>query len=195
MKLISRGSNLATSVILPLLILLMRKINPPVELGENVPSFSGKVACRLNWRIQDFKIHPPKSSKCSKQLSKQNAGCWNKNTNNIQKYGVALKLATSSIKYGWSHIVPKKKHLPNMKPLNNLPNITLTQPALRVFNNPRCFSGIWNMHREKCVAGYAISASSNFSEKRSDWSCGLNLPENVDKIYCCWKKSCTTWDV
>ena len=61
MKLISRGSNLATSVILLLLILLMLKINLPLELGENLPSFSGKVACRLNWWISfRFQNSPPK---------------------------------------------------------------------------------------------------------------------------------------
>lgn len=62
MKLIFTRSNLATSVILLLLILLMLKINPPLELGENLPSFSGKVACRLNWWISfRFQNSPPQS--------------------------------------------------------------------------------------------------------------------------------------
>ena len=158
MNLIFTGSNLATSVILLLLILLMLKINLPLELGENL--FGERlhvVSTCLNWWISfRFQNSPPQSRPSVRNNSPNTKKRVFKEK---QKYCVALKLATSSIKFGWSHVVPKK-YLPNMKPLNNLPNITLTQPALRVFNNPRCFSGIWNMHREKCVAGYAISASS-----------------------------------
>lgn len=72
-------------------------------------SLRGKVACRLNWRIYfRFQNSPPKVVKVFETTPQtKKTWFWNKNTN-IQKYCVALKLATSSIKFGWSHVVPKK---------------------------------------------------------------------------------------